>query len=260
MATSVSYRCGGCRKKIVREASTFLYPIGIPYIQCPHCGSPNIRSASVNEWDLMTWWLKLRCFGEVTLVGSFFGAAAGSAVFEIVLDQLGPSRLSNDCAGFALILGIAVGIGVMSQWLRSRIRKSRERLSDESYAAMLLHFGIARGTVHRMSPGPARSAGNNYADTPVSEAVRDYAASLRDFCEKHRAKLPTWKVSTWRLVSIGFVVVAYALAFAAQSARAEKYCLRDAGAISFYVSPWTLSRYCTMSASGREYTFDAGDR
>jgi DNA-directed RNA polymerase subunit RPC12/RpoP len=260
MATSVSYRCGGCRKKIGREASALFYPIGVPYIQCPHCGSPNIRSASVNEWDLMTWWLKLRCFGEVTLVGSFFGAAAGSAVFEIVLDRLGPSRLGNGWAGFALILGIALGIAVMSQWLRSRIRKSRERLSDQSYGATLLHLGIASGTVRRLSPGPARSAGTNYADTPVSEVVRDCAASLRDFYEKHRDKLPGWKAGTWRLVGIGIVVVAYALAFAVQSVRAEKYCLRDAGAISFYVSPWTLSRYCTMGVSGREYTFEAEGR
>lgn len=260
MTTSVSFRCGGCRKKIGKEASTFLYPIGVPYIQCPHCDSANIRSASVNEWDLMTWWLKLRCYAEVTLVGSFFGAATGSAVFEIGLAQFRPSRLSNDWAGFALILGIAVGIGVTSQWLRSAIRKSRERLSDESYAATLLNFRIARGTVRNLSPGPARSAGNNYADTPVTEAVRDYAASIRAFYEKKRVKLPAWKASTWGLMTIGFAVIAYALAFAVQSERAEKYCLRDAGAISFYVSPWTLSHYCTMSVSGREYTFDAGDR
>jgi hypothetical protein len=259
MATSVTYRCGGCKKRMTREIATLFYPLGVPYIQCPHCGSLNLRSASVNEWDLMTLDLKARCFVELTLFGVFFGGAAGSAVSGIAKDQLGFPQPSSFWFAFWPLLGVLLGIVVMSQWLKARIRKSRERLANDDYAATLVRLGIASGATHRLTAGPANSAGTNYYDRPVSEVGRDYALRLHDLYAQHRDKLPKWSGRTWTLVSISLVVVMYASAFAVQSVRAEKYCLRDQRAASFYVSPWTLSRYCTSQVAGREYTFDASE-
>lgn len=190
MATSVSYRCGRCSKEIAKELSYLFHSIGVPYIQCPHCGSPNLRSASVNEWDLMTWSLKFRCFGEVTLVGAFFGAAVGSAGITMAQDRIGLAGPSGVWAALSLFFGAALGITVMSQRLKSRIRKSRERLKDEDYAAMLLDLGIASGTVPRLSAGPANRSGTNYGDRLVSEVARDYAYSLCDFYDQVRKKSP----------------------------------------------------------------------
>lgn len=100
---------------------------------------------------------------------------------------------------------------------------------------------------------------NDY-DRPVSEVAREFALQLRDFYEKHRGKLPKWTGRTWRLAGVGLVVATYAVAFAVQSVRAERFCLHDRHAVSFYVSPWSLSRYCTSDVSGRGYTFDASEQ
>jgi hypothetical protein len=96
-------------------------------------------------------------------------------------------------------------------------------------------------------------------DRDVRELAREKLSELRAFAEKHRHRLPNWSARTWTLAGLGLVVAVYALAFASQSISAEHSCLRERHAASFYVSPWTLTTYCTFHTGGREITLEAED-
>jgi LSD1 subclass zinc finger protein len=257
MASSTRYTCGSCKKRIGTETHTLFYPIGVPYIKCAACGTVNVRASQRNEWDLMTWELKVRCFVEVAFLGVFVGLACGAAVSELGKEKLGVPLPGSVWFVFWPLLGALMGVVAMSYWLKADIRRSRKRLVDEEYVETLVRFGIVSSSPGHLRPEPTVRCPTDY-DRDVREIAREQLLRLHGFADKHRNKLPNWSKRSWTVIGLGVVAFIYALSFSAQSIRAEHECLQERHAAAYYVSPWTLTRYCTMHSGGREYTFDAG--
>lgn len=71
-------------------------------------------------------------------------------------------------------------------------------------------------------------------------------------------RLPNWSPRAWTLAGLVLVALVYVVAFARESIKAERACLRDQHAATFYVSPWTLTKYCTFEpGGGRRVTIEA---
>lgn len=101
----------------------------------------------------------------------------------------------------------------------------------------------------------------NPYDRDVREIAREKLSALRAFGEKHKHKLPNWSARAWAIAGLGLVAAVYAIAFVSHSISAEHLCLRDRHAATFYVSPWTLTEYCTFRTfDGREVTIEAEDQ
>lgn len=138
----------------------------------------------------MTFGLKAICFAEVALLGIAFGVAAGSGVTLLAEEQLGSPRPGSPWFVFWPCLGIVLGVVAMSQWLRNTIGRSRERLTNDEYAAMLLRLGLAKKLSHGLVAGASNASGTNYLDEPAQEVARDYAIRLAGFFKRHRDKQP----------------------------------------------------------------------
>jgi len=94
-----------------------------------------------------------------------------------------------------------------------------------------------------------------YYDQDVSVWARKKARRLRLLVDSLSRVLLGRLSAKWVLGGVGVAFVVYGIAFALQSRSAENFCLRKRHASTFYVSPWTLTRYCTF----RGTTFEAGD-
>ena len=55
---------------------------------------------------------------------------------------------------------------------------------------------------------------------------------------------------------VGVIAAAYTIGFAFQSVRTERSCFGKRHGAAFYVSPWTLHRYCTIQGSGAAVTYE----
>jgi hypothetical protein len=96
-------------------------------------------------------------------------------------------------------------------------------------------------------------------DRNVSELVRERAQEMRTFLDTRVAPLMMRLTVTRLLAGLCAVALVYGIAFIHQSRSAERFCLRERHASAFYVSPWSLTRYCTRRAYGTELTFEAGE-
>jgi hypothetical protein len=94
-----------------------------------------------------------------------------------------------------------------------------------------------------------------YYDQDVRVWARERAREVELVVARLTHALSNRRAATWLLGSVGLVFVIYGIAFALQSRSAENFCLKERHASAFYVSPWTLTRYCTF----REATFEVGD-
>lgn len=94
-----------------------------------------------------------------------------------------------------------------------------------------------------------------YYDQDVNVWARERARKARLVIASLTHVLSNRRAAKWLLCSVGLVFVIYGIAFALQSRSAENFCLKERHASTFYVSPWTLTRYCTI----RGATFEAGD-
>src|ERR1700685_3557273 len=88
---------------------------------------------------------------------------------------------------------------------------------------------------------------------PIGELAREKAQEVQRLVADVRGS--RFLTARHVLVTLGAVAVIYGIAFASQSRSAEQFCLKKRHASSFYVSPWTLTRYCTY----RGVTLEAGD-
>ena len=94
-----------------------------------------------------------------------------------------------------------------------------------------------------------------YYDQDASVWAREKARKLRLLADSISRAVSDRLTAKGLLGSVGLAFVVYGIAFAVQSRSAENFCLRERHAGTFYVSPWTLTRYCTV----RGTTFEAGD-
>jgi hypothetical protein len=114
--------------------------IGVPFLECPVCGSVNDRSTMGNEWDLMPGSQKTKLLA-LTFYWGFAVGGVLSAGLGLLAMEIWPSlkRLSvaSPEALVIIIVGLSIGIGGNFFLLRREIMKSRHRLSDPDYAYVL---------------------------------------------------------------------------------------------------------------------------
>ncbi len=94
-----------------------------------------------------------------------------------------------------------------------------------------------------------------YYDQDVRVWARKRAQKVRLVVASLTRVLSSRRTAKWLLGFVGLMFVIYGIAFALQSRSAENFCLKERHASTFYVSPWTLTRYCTI----RGTTFEASD-
>jgi DNA-directed RNA polymerase subunit RPC12/RpoP len=140
MPSWTSYSCGKCKKRIVWEGRDAFYEIGVPYLECPKCGTINNRSNRRNEWDLMSAPKKASVYATAVLGSVFLGAGGGVAVSLGAQQAFGLEPWGSP--GVWITAGVVVGFAIIGRWLLNTINDSRLRLEDESYRRTLIQLGL----------------------------------------------------------------------------------------------------------------------
>ena len=148
MATWTFYTCGNCSKRIATEAQGTFDAIGIPYIECQHCGTVNDRSTKRQEWDLMSPLMRAGIYATVGFFG-IFGGIGGASVLVLGADYA--FGLSRQTAGalWLVLSVICACFGVKLCWnigASAAIRESRARLTDAIYVQTLSRLGFVRSS------------------------------------------------------------------------------------------------------------------
>lgn len=147
----IDERCRACGKSIAGAGPDYR-AIGMPIVECPHCGSVNRRSGRVNEWELIPSDAKLSLAflawfwntGYVLLAVLFVGLPLMRAAWPDA--PWGPLNEDApfDLPSVTIFLSFVGGLGALVAWLRMRrqIAASKFRMSHAAYREALRQIGI----------------------------------------------------------------------------------------------------------------------
>lgn len=147
----IDERCRTCGKSIAGVGPDYR-AIGMPVVECPHCGAVNKRSGRVNEWDLipgdskvflafLSWFWNT---GYVFMAFLFIGLPVSRALLPgATWGPLNKDAPIDTFSVFTLFLLVG-GLGALIAWFRMRrqIAASRFRMSHKAYREALKAIGI----------------------------------------------------------------------------------------------------------------------
>lgn len=137
-------KCRNCNKMLTSSYGGSAFTIGVPFIDCPYCGTVNDRSNSYNEWGLLDDNQKMGIIFIAWLSSIIYGTVWGAIIsFLIITFIFEPDNFEF----FHLLIFIPVSIimvGICYFFyidMNGRIKRSNDRMKDISYINKLKNYG-----------------------------------------------------------------------------------------------------------------------